>query len=268
MISASLVLYNNSENIYARSISSFLDGTLDGILVVIDNSQIALSCGLFKHPRVIYEHCGVNVGFGAGHNRAMRHVNSKYHLILNPDVEFDSHMLAHLSTVMDDNDDIGAVMPKIVYPDGSQQYLCKLLPTPFDLIFRRFIPKFLQSQDTQSRYELWDLPLDQLSDVPTLSGCFLLARTNLLTQVGGFDERFFMYLEDVDLVRRVGAMSRTVFVPQVEVVHHYAKGSYKSKRLLSYHVASAVRYFNKWGWLFDSERKERNIKALELLKKR
>lgn len=190
MISASLVLYNNPEVIYARSISCYLNGVSEGVLIVVDNSRFALTCKLFSHPRVIYEHCSANVGFGAGHNRAIRQVNSKYHLILNPDVEFDHHVLNYLSTTMDEDDSIGAAMPKIVYPDGSQQYLCKLLPTPIDLVFRRFIPKSWQPRDAQSRYELWNLPLDRLSDVPILSGCFLLIRTDLLKQLDGFDEQW------------------------------------------------------------------------------
>ena len=67
-----------------------------------------------------------------------------------------------------------------------------------------------------------------------------------------------MYAEDLDLCRRIGAQSKTVFYPKVCVYHAYAKGSYHNSRLLRYHLNSTFKYFNKWGWLFDSERRRRN----------
>lgn len=82
---------------------------------------------------------------------------------------------------------------------------------------------------------------------------------------GGFDERFFMYLEDNDLSRRVGQVSRTMFYPHVSVIHEYKKGSYKNPKLLIYHITSAVKYFNKWGWMFDNEKKKVNHLVLKEL---
>jgi GT2 family glycosyltransferase len=106
---------------------------------------------------------------------------------------------------------------------------------------------------------------DKVMDVPALSGCFMLMRVETVMRVGPFDERFFLYFEDVDLSRRVGHVARTVFVPSVSIVHDYAKGSYRSWRLLWHHSVSAVRYFNKWGWLHDPERERINALALRAL---
>lgn len=156
-------------------------------------------------------------------------------------------------------------MPRIEYPDGELQRLCKLLPTPFDLIFRRFLPIKLVQQLINQRYELHNLAQDRLTDVPSLSGCFLLVRTSLLENVGGFDERFFMYMEDVDLVRRIGMQARTVYDPSVKIIHAYEKGSYSNKRLLRYHLESAIKYFNKWGWFFDHHRRLKNRDAIRQL---
>jgi GT2 family glycosyltransferase len=83
-----------------------------------------------------------------------------------------------------------------------------------------------------------------------------------LRTVGGFDERFFMYLEDVDLSRRIGRVARTVYVPYVSLIHAYEKGSYKSMKLFFYHVHSAIRYFNKWGWFRDPGREAINRATL------
>jgi GT2 family glycosyltransferase len=112
-----------------------------------------------------------------------------------------------------------------------------------------------------------DLPQDRPSFVPTLSGCFLIVRTNLFLRIGGFDERFFMYMEDIDLVRRIGDEAETIYLPSVQVIHAYAKGSYRSWRLLGYHLVSAIQYFNKWGWFIDSDRRMKNYNALKNINK-
>jgi hypothetical protein len=163
---------------------------------------------------------------------------------------------------MEQHDDVGLVMPGIRYPDGSEQHLCKLLPNPGDLLMRRFAPGLYRRSGRLARYELHASGYDKIMDVPSLSGCFMLVRTRILREIAGFDERFFMYLEDVDLSRRVGKVARVVFFPYVTVVHDYAQGSYKSLKLLSYHIKSAILYFNKWGWFSDIERDAINISAL------
>ena len=158
-------------------------------------------------------------------------------------------------------------MPKILYPDDQVQYLCKQLPTPFDLIGRRFIPGFLKPvfKKRFDRYETRDRDYNRAMEVPHLSGCFMMLRTGVFETVGLFDERFFMYLEDVDYSRRVHARYKTVYYPGVSVYHQYHKGSYKRWRHLEYHIVSAVKYFNKWGWFFDRQRKaiNKSIKAFE-----
>lgn len=103
-----------------------------------------------------------------------------------------------------------------------------------------------------------DVDLSKPCEVPSLSGCFMFLRSTALKEAGLFDERFFMYMEDVDLCRRIGAVSQTVFFPGCSVIHGYSKGSYKSARLFRLHLGSAIRYFNKWGWVFDRDRRERN----------
>ena len=97
--------------------------------------------------------------------------------------------------------------------------------------------------------------------VPSLSGCFMFMRVDVLRKIGGFDERFFMYAEDLDLSRRIGTVSDTIFNPNIIVMHGYDKGSYKSWKLLRFHIFSVFKYFNKWGWFFDSYRKDINKKC-------
>ena len=78
-----------------------------------------------------------------------------------------------------------------------------------------------------------------------------------------FDERFFMYPEDIDITRRMHSKYRTMYWPNVSVVHAHRAASYKSTRMLKIHIVNMVKYFNKWGWFFDSERRKVNREILK-----
>jgi len=268
-ITGSLVLYCSRQDQFEAAISNFLEAVPSGVLHVVDNSPVALESRLFANPRVVFTHNGANIGFGAAHNRAIKHacVDSDLHLILNPDIRFESNVLEQISTMFAKDPQLVVAMPKIVYPDGSLQRLCKLLPTPTDLLIRRFVPLSRLRKKLDYRYEMHELSQDEVSEVPTLSGCFLIARSSVLLEVGAFDERYFMYMEDVDLVRRLATKGKALYVPSTTVIHEYAKGSYRNYRLLSYHVRSAIRYFNKWGWFFDAHRTTRNRSSMKNMRR-
>ena len=104
-------------------------------------------------------------------------------------------------------------------------------------------------------------------DVPYLSGCFMFLRITALKKVGLFDENIFMYGEETDLCRRLIRVGyRTVFNPNVYIIHEFQKGSHKTWRLTWIGIRSAIYYFNKWGWFFDNERKKINTEVLNKLK--
>ena len=187
--------------------------------------------------------------------------NADYHIVINPDVYWEGQVIEGLRAFMDTHKNCGLVMPKVLYPNGEIQYLCKLLPTPLDLFGRRFFPKGIQKR-RDARFELHATGYDKVMEVPSLSGCFMFMRIETLSKVGGFDERYFMYAEDLDLCRRIGEVSKTIYYPKVSIFHAYGKGSYKNRKLLKYHICSVIRYFNKWGWLFDGKRREVNKKTL------
>lgn len=86
----------------------------------------------------------------------------------------------------------------------------------------------------------------------------MFLRVKALERVGLFDERFFMYPEDIDLTRRIHRHFTTLYFPQATVVHAHRAASYKSLKMLWIHMANMVRYFNKWGWIYDAERSKAN----------
>jgi GT2 family glycosyltransferase len=136
------------------------------------------------------------------------------------------------------------------------QHLCKQLPSPADLVARRFLPSFLKPliKARLARYDFRDQDYDSVLSVPVLSGCFMMLNCAAISEVGVFDERFFMYMEDVDLCRRMQEGYKTIYFPKMAIYHVYEKGSYRSLRLMLCHIVSAVKYFQKWGWFLDPER--------------
>ncbi len=271
-INVSIVLFKNDQDLVKKAIYSCVNSILINRIYLIDNSPTdMLSCLANLDSRIEYIFNNTNLGFGKAHNIALKRSieeNIPYHLVLNPDVYFKGGVLEELYNFMENNPDVGLVMPKVLYPDGTLQYLCKLLPTPLDLFGRRFLNFGPFRKIVEKRNEIYELRFtgyDKIMEVPYLSGCFMFIRTEVLKKVGLFDERFFMYLEDTDLSRRIHRVAKTVYYPYVYIYHEYGKGSYKSLKLLYYHIKSAIKYFNKYGWFFDKEREEINRKILEKL---
>ncbi len=161
---------------------------------------------------------------------------------------------------LENNRNVGLLIPKTYYQNGEIQIVCNLLPTPFDLIIRRFVPKLFYSffENRLNNYELKNKNLNLPMKVNNIHGCFLLMPHAVLEKVGLFDENFFMYLEDIDLSRRISNEFIAIYYPYVSIIHSFEKGSYKNNKLLFYHIQSAIYYFTKWGWFFDKDRKEKN----------
>jgi GT2 family glycosyltransferase len=266
-LTAAIVTYRNPISQLRRAIESLARQQRRLQLVLVDNAGEADVAAIAEEYGAIYLQSPGNIGFGRAHNLAYERVRqlSPYHLVLNPDVHFDGPVLERLLDVMAERPDVGVVMPKILYGNGATQYLCKRLPTPWNLVMRRFAPGFAHGifRRAMERYELRDYDYNQPMEPPTLSGCFLLLRNSVVDRIGLFDTRFFMYMEDVDLVRRLLTVSRALYYPQVAITHEYQKGSYRSGRLAWHHVLSAVKYFYKWGWVFDPERRRLNRRSYD-----
>lgn len=265
-IIASMTMYGEDPAMLTRAIDSFLNTKLDVQLIQVDNSPTDAFRGRWTDERITYIHNGKNLGFAAGHNVGIRESlkrNSKYHLMLNPDIYFEPGTLEKLFDYMENHPDTGLILPRVLYPDGTVQQLYRLLPTPSNLIFRRFVPPPFNKlfKRGSERYQLIGMDLDKIHEIPYLSGCFMFLRSKALEEVGIFDERFFLYMDDVDLSRRVLRKYKNIYYPHVTVYHEHMQTSYKNSKFLRYHMKSAIRYFNKWGWIFDRERKKINREA-------
>lgn len=255
-ISASVVFYNTSPEMAGKLLSCIANSSIDIQTICIDNSPSDALSSACSSYNALYIHCPDNPGFGSAHNKALPLIDSDVHFILNPDIEFDENVIEQLATRLLCEKKLSAITPKIVYPDKKIQRLCKLLPTPLNLIFRRFVPWVAKKLDYQ--YEMQWFDYQSEIHLPCASGCFIGIKTDILKLHAGFDSQFFMYMEDVDLTRRISQSGDILFFPSVNVTHEFAKSSYKNRKILFIHILSAIKYFNKWGWFIDTNRKRIN----------
>jgi GT2 family glycosyltransferase len=264
MIVASIVIYKTQFKVLQELLDCIFSSAIDRVCIV-DNSPVDLiSSSLVNISSLEYIHGHGNVGYGAAHNIAIRksiELGASYHVVINPDIVFNDHVIEELTKYMDSNADVGQLMPKVFYPDGELQYLCKLIPTPMDLIFKRFLPSKL-TEKRLHKFQLRFTKYDKIMNIPYLSGCFMFFRVSALKDIGLFDERFFMYPEDIDITRRMHEKYKTIFYPHVSIIHAHAAESKTNSKMLKIHIVNMVKYFNKWGWFFDSKRRKINKKLL------
>lgn len=266
MVSASIVTYNTRKDDLDRVVSSALADGVDRLYVIDHSGDERIRSYLPPDPRIFYER-HPNRGYGAGHNIAIRKAvmeGAVYHAVLNPDIYWDGKVVGPLSEYMEAHSEVGLMVPKVLYPDGRLQYVCKLIPTPLDLIANRFMPESLVRKRI-ARFRLEGSGYDRIMNVPYMHGCFFMLRIDAIKDTGMFDERFFMYPEDIDLTRRIHEKWETLYYPGVSICHAHAAESRKSAKMLGIHVSNMIKYFNKWGWWVDKKRSRYNREVLKRL---
>ncbi|MFO6298788.1 glycosyltransferase [Rahnella selenatireducens] len=265
-IIASLVLYRHGYDSVKNTLISLLSEDVISKVVIVDNGSHCDWLLELKESKVEVIQVKENSGFGAGHNYVFERffMKTDFFLICNPDISFRKGEVEKLY----DFCNLGAIdlaIPKIIYPDGSLQFGCKMLPSPYQLFMRRFIPFF--KRKLNYNYELRGADYSRPFFAPSLTGCFMLVGSKVIHDVGFFDTRFFLYLEDVDLSRRISQKYNVSYCPDALVVHEAQRRSYIDKQFLFYHITSAIKYFNKWGWIFDRKKTELNNRCLKTLPK-
>lgn len=193
-----------------------------------------------------------NVGYGRGHNLAIKAARGRYHLVLNPDIDLNADALVCAVDFFEANPDAGLLTPWIGDEHGHQQFLCRRYPTLLDLFVRGFLPGSVRRLFSRrlARYEMRDLinERDIVWNPPIVSGCFMLFRTDVLQKLGGFDARYFLYFEDYDLSLRAHDVARVVYVPAVRVLHHGGGAARKGSAHIRMFAESAYKFFSRFGW--------------------
>lgn len=270
-LTITIVSYHNESDV-VKAVDSIEEHTPKNIqkqIFVVDNTDIAadkngvasecvskhdLANGMFDSELMKLESqytdvkvitTGKNLGFGGGHNYVMDLLDSKFHAIVNPDIILEMDAFSSLIAFMKD-ESIGMCVPRLVDEQGELLSVYRRELTVWDMFLRMFLKKAFKKR--QAYHTMADADYTKPFEVPFAQGSFLLIRTELYKRLGGFDERFFLYMEDADLCKRVNEVSRLIYCPDATVVHKWERGSHKSGKLFKLHVKSMITYFSKWHW--------------------
>ena len=194
-----------------------------------------------------------NPGYGRAVNRLVVRLSQlpPYLGVLNTDLSWQLGTFEKLLSWLEEHPDVSLAVPQILDEAGKAQKLCKNNPTVLGLLSRRFLPDWLKPSWLK-RYDRWYVMADQnyeeVFEASYLSGCCMLIRSDAFRRAGGFDERYFLYLEDADFTRTLARTGRCVHLPVAGVVHGWGRGNYRNLGLMAVNLASAWHYFRKWGW--------------------
>ena len=241
-LTASIVIYNEKKETLKRVIENFLALDIQKEMIIVDNSQQnTLQSFCEQYQTVTYHHSGENLGFGKGHNLALQYLStdSDIHMIINPDIYFDSHEITQFLHWFKNSEDIALAVPKVLYEDGTYQPIVRDIPTITTLIKR----KLGISSD-----EWPESKLTSVQEIPFAHGCFYTFKTETFKKLHGFDERFFLYMEDLDIFIRAKKYGKTVINPDFKIYHEHRKGSSKNFKLFLWHLSSAIKFFIKYNF--------------------
>lgn len=251
-LSVGIVSYNNHDAVAECLGSLFrtLSGKRSVQVFVVNNSQTESLDDLQEKFPVEVIKMPANVGFGKGHNALFPLIDSRFHAIVNPDVVFVEDVFDSLLAFLETRSDLGCVAPLMFSADGNLQEVYRRELTVTDLL-ARYSPKWAKNFSAVRRRQEYHVMADVNKSKPFecefIQGSFLVLPTEFFKELGGFDERFFMYAEDADLCKRIRQNNRRIVCfPEAKVIHQWERASHRSPKLLRIHLISLAKYFCKW----------------------
>ncbi|HPA25321.1 MAG TPA: glycosyltransferase family 2 protein [bacterium] len=226
------------------------------IIVVDNNSQDGLEKMISEEfSEVKFFQTGENKGCGAGNNWGVKKAWGEYVLIINPDVVVLSNSIEKLVNFLDNNQKVGLIAPKLLYPNREDQPSRYRFPKFYMPVFiRTELGLLKKGKEKIGNYFMEDVKNNTPQAVDWVRGASFLMRRDLWQKINGFDERYFIYLEDTDLCRRVWLAGFEVwYLPEAEMIHYYfhesGSGTWRRdilNRLTWVHIVSWFKYFWKW----------------------
>ncbi len=229
----SIIIVNfNAVKILKNCLDSIQQNTtVSHEIILIDNHSIDGSVAFIRdnYPKIKFIENQENLGFSRANNQGLEIAQGDYVLFLNNDTELLPDSLERLLQFLQENPEVGAVGPQLLYPDNSFQLSTGLFPSIWNEWKMKNIVKKLDAGDKIFQNEL-ALQFQQQQDVDWITGACILTRYDLVTELGGFDEKMFMFFEDVDLCKRIQNTGyRIVYFPTAKIIHHQGI-TYKGKR--------------------------------------
>ena len=250
-VSGCIVAYNGFEEVTA-AVTSVLSHTsgVDLHLYVVDNASPdgtgARLAAAKLGPDVTVKCLAENKGFGTGHNAVLPLLDSEYHAVINPDITLDADVLTALCAWMDKHPDVVMATPRLTFPSGEEQYTAKRVPTFLALLARQLPLPFLKG--VERHYLMLDTDLTRPQEIDFCTGCFFVMRTEVFRKIGGFDESYFMYVEDADITRKAQSCGKVMYVPETHVIHAWHRDANKKWKNFWMQIRSMFHYWGKWGF--------------------
>jgi N-acetylglucosaminyl-diphospho-decaprenol L-rhamnosyltransferase len=237
--------FSNYNNQVCISIVSHGHGSMVGLLVerlltFPEVGQIIVTLNIFESLTIPHDRRVSLItnqspkGFGENHNAAFSKCHMNYFCPLNPDIEFIENPFPILLPILIIND-AALVAPRIIAPDGSTEDSLRYFPT-----FLSLLKKLLFN----NKGRIPEKTLSERNHTDWVAGMFMLFQTNEFKLLGGFDSRFFLYYEDVDICARIWRSNKKILVcPTLSVIHDARRDSRKKVKHLYWHFCSLTRYF-------------------------
>lgn len=235
-----------SVSIVSHSHGTMVVDLVQQLLRCSEVSQVLVTCNvpealdLPSDPRIRRIDNKLPKGFGANHNAAFALCHAPYYCVLNPDVHLGNNPFPVLLDCLGDS--VALCAPLVTSPDGAIEDSARRFPS-----FMGLFAKLCGVSDGRYRYGRNDDPFSP----EWVAGMFMLFQAADYKALGGFDEKYFLYYEDVDLCVRLWRTGRRIeFCPRAVVVHAAQRASHRDPHHLAWHVSSMVRYFlRNWGRL-------------------
>lgn len=249
-LTVSIVSYNSLDFLEECLWSIFKNPPAAGYeIIVVDNASDDGTSEFLKknYPEITLILNSKNIGFAAANNKAIKNSDSRYVILMNSDCEVYEKSLDNLIEFMDSNPDAGIAGPKIINSDGTIQLSCRKFPSIFNAAAHTMLGDIFPNNPFSKRYKLAGISRDNPSRVDWVSGSCMIIRRKALKDTGILDEKYFMYVEDVDICYRMWQKNWAVYYcPLAEVMHHIG-GSVGSGRIRkiksSFRMQRSVFYF-------------------------
>lgn len=225
------------------------------IIVADNNSHDNIETILKEFPGVVFVDNKKNIGFCAGNNRAISHSKGDYILILNPDIRIEQSSIEKLYLTLKSNENMGLIGPRLINADGSTQETSFAFPNIYYPLFRRTpFGKTKTGQRWLNKFLLKNIDRNKNLEVDWLQGACFMIKKEIFNKIKGYDEKIFMYLDDMDICRRVWEIEKSVYyMGEVSAIHLHQKMSIDKNIFISILTNKLSRIHIK-SWLYYTKK--------------
>lgn len=250
-ITASIVAYGGAGEIVEAVNSILAFAPQDFHLYLIDNcspDDTAAQLAAQKWDDRVELIClKQNLGFGGGHNAVLSRLDSRYHFVLNPDVLVDSPVFTQMTEWMEAHPQVVMATPQLYFPDGRIQHLPRRKPNFMGLLARQ-LPQGGPLERFDRHYTMQDRDLTRPQEIQFCTGSFFCIRTQVYRKMGGFDQGYFMYVEDADITQKAMKYGKVFLLPQFRATHAWHRNTMRDASHFRMQLKSMFRYWRKWGF--------------------